>query len=257
MSLRLQLSRPDSVHILYVSEDRAEAHLLVQRFDELTGAEKAGHGFLALRRVQFSDETLLISWCHSSACSTPTELGSTYKGLHYRHSCATEHLGNHQPLCPCGQAIVLALGEQWLQDVLQCQSVAPASQPLLLDVVIKARSHVAVRAGSALEDWGLVQLAPGGVANCTTCPSRKQHCSHVNAWRKSQQGEEVEAPSTTLPTAEYEQELSRFIDLENGAQRLSSTCLSRLQIPKSVDDMPAVAHALRGTHRPLPCNEKQ
>lgn len=247
----LLLSSTSLVHVLHVSQDRAEAHLLIPAINQRTGAQE-GFGFLGLREVQFQEtEPVLVSWCSNSSCSAPTGLGCIYQGQHYPGVPKGAHLTDQPPLCPCAQALLDVQGPGWLADVLTSCQAAPLRSSVV-HLQIQGSQHSAVCTSSDFEDWGLLQHKVSQT-KCLTCSRQKHQCPHVKAWRGSasdaedNEGDQADS-SVTLPAAQWEEHLARFVSNQSGEQILH--CISRQHIPETVDQDPAVAAALKGVYHP-------
>lgn len=78
--IRGLLHNQHDVRLLWVSEDKADAHWVIPRFSWPTGQRLKGHGFIAYRRVQYRDGIQPVAFCQNPSCAKPNQFSCVFQG---------------------------------------------------------------------------------------------------------------------------------------------------------------------------------
>ena len=209
--------------LLWVSEDRKEAHFLVSQ-PPGRGCSKWQYSYVGLRLLQFTDGELLVGWCSNSDCESCEVAGAV----------AGDCSGLNEPmsfwsldLCECCQQMVRGVGGQaGLAALLSCprpassEPAASAQQPAAMfsrQLELRRSKHVkAVMAGPGLRSWGIMENG-----RCNSC--RSNPCQHT-AERRQQ--------PARLDDATFEKRFRKDFDVDTGKRWLR--CISQAKLPEDI-----------------------
>ena len=238
--------------------DQRELDMLLPRHDTSQRYAATHHAFVGLRYVQFQNGPLLVGWCNGGPCQQSTATGPLdllLKDCDIEDSTAEAFFlvpGSAPPMyrhawCSCCAAALAALGgHAALQQLLEVAVAAPGpdQEPIVFECHSSRSNtkYIAVRAGGAFCDWGLVEWAEVR-PTCRTCRRNRGQCRHIKLLVDPESLAGLQ-PSGLSPE-DFEKKLRKVIDPTTGLLKITS--ISQHVLCEELEDDPALQAIYKGT----------
>lgn len=234
---------PAACPVVFVSQDRAEAHILVPESIETGqwGHRQRKFLFVGLRIVQFADCSKVVGWCSSNNCSQHgSHVQALFEGMHYAGR-LSEQFAGMQSHCEWSSKLLSAWGgDAGVRHLLQHAAITDSSVHRQ-DSSNHQLSLQAVRAGDSFNDWGVIlQHRSGSAWFCTKC-SHVHDCPHLAVVGQNASAQ----PHLTLDNDQFNRKLDKDFNIETGQSAMmccsfrtclmlvALTVLATVQIPAS------------------------